>query len=171
MINIPDDYVVLDLETTGLSPKENEIIELSALRIRDRKVVEEFSRLVKPEGIISEFITNLTGIDNNLVNDKEGIAVLLPEFLSFIGKDVVVGHNVLFDLNFISENSNKYLHKKTFYKCFDTMKISRELFPNERHHRLCDVSARLNVKQESAHRGLVDCYTTYRCLEMMRTML
>ena len=71
MINIPEDYVVLDLETTGLSSKENEIIELSALRIRDRKVVEEFSELVKPESLISDFITNLTGIDNNLVKDEK----------------------------------------------------------------------------------------------------
>lgn len=171
MINIPEDYVVLDLETTGLSPKENEIIELSALRIRGRKVVEEYSKLVKPEALISEFITNLTGIDNNLVKDEKGIASILPDFLSFVGKDVVVGHNVLFDLGFISENANKHLNKKTFYKCLDTMKISRELFPSEKHHRLCDVSARLNVKQESAHRGLVDCYTTYKCLEVMRTMI
>lgn len=171
MINIPEDYVVLDLETTGLSPKENEIIELSALRIRDRKVVEEFSELVKPESLISDFITNLTGIDNNLVKDKKGIDILLPEFISFIGKDIVVGHNVLFDLNFICENANKYLHKKTFYKCLDTMKLSRQLFPGERNHRLCDVSKRLNVEQKSAHRGLVDCYTTYNCLEVMRTMI
>ena len=158
MINIPEDYVVLDLETTGLSSKENEIIELSALRIRDRKVVEEFSELVKPESLISDFITNLTGIDNNLVKDKKGI-------------DILLGHNVLFDLNFICENANKYLHKKTFYKCLDTMKLSRQLFPGERHHRLCDVSKRLNVEQKSAHRGLVDCYTTYNCLEAMRTMI
>lgn len=168
MTDFPLDYTVLDIETTGLSPKNNEIIELSALKIRNKEVVREFSVLVNPDCHISSFISNLTGISDEMVKDAVCIEEALKEFIEFVGKDKVIGHNVMFDLNFIKEKAMLHLHRKTWFACLDTMKISRELFPFERHHRLSDVASRLNVVQEGAHRGLVDCYSTYRCFEKMR---
>ena len=170
MNDFPLDYTVLDIETTGLSPRNNEIIELSALKIRNRKVNEEFSVLVNPGCHISSFITDLTGINDAMVKDALCIEDALNSFIGFIGKDKVVGHNVMFDLNFIKEKAMIHLHRKTWFPCLDTMKISRELFPSERHHRLCDVAKRLSIVQEGAHRGLVDCYSTYHCFEKMRDM-
>ena len=168
MNSYPLDYTVLDIETTGLSPRNNGIIELSALKIRNREVVDEFSVLINPHCHISSFITSLTGINDEMVRDALCIDEALRQFIEFVGKDKVVGHNVLFDLNFIKEKAMIHLHRKTFFPCLDTMKISRELFPYERHHRLSDVAERLNVVQEGAHRWLVDCYSTYRCFEKMR---
>ena len=168
MNDFPLDYTVLDIETTGLSPKNNEIIELSALKIRNKEVVREFSVLVNPDCHISSFISNLTGISDEMVKDAVCIEEALKEFIEFVGKDKVIGHNIMFDLNFIKEKAMFHLHRKTWFACLDTMKISRELFPSERHHRLCDVAKRLSIVQEGAHRGLVDCYSTYHCFEKMR---
>ena len=103
MTDFPLDYTVLDIETTGLSPKNNEIIELSALKIRNKEVVREFSVLVNPGCHISSFITDLTGINDAMVKDALCIEDALNSFIGFIGKDKVVGHNVMFDLNFIKD--------------------------------------------------------------------
>ena len=94
-------YTVIDIETTGLSPLEDEIIELSALKVRDNKVVKEFSSLINPNKEISDFISSLTGITQSMVQNAPDIKTVLPLFIDFIGDDTVLGHNVSFDLGFI----------------------------------------------------------------------
>ena len=78
-IDFVTDYTVVDIETTGLSPKNNEIIEISALKIRDNKVAEEFSSLVKPEQSVNSFINNLTGISDEMLENAPKIDKVLPE--------------------------------------------------------------------------------------------
>lgn len=95
------DYVALDLETTGLAPYWDEIIEVGALRVRGGEVSEHFTSLVKPRNEIDEFIIDLTGITNEMVADAPPIGEVLPQLRAFIGQDVVVGHNVNFDVNFL----------------------------------------------------------------------
>ena len=96
-----NNYVVIDIETTGLSPKYNEITEIAAIKIRDNKIIDQYSTLVKTSQEIPENITKLTGITNEMVN-QHGVDIesALMEFKSFIGDDVLVGHNAHFDINF-----------------------------------------------------------------------
>ena len=98
---LPENYTVIDIETTGLSPTMNEIIQLSALKIKNDKIVDSFTSFVKPNGRISSFISSLTGITNDMVSAAPQIKDVLNDYIDFIGQDIIVGHNVHFDINFI----------------------------------------------------------------------
>ncbi len=166
LISLPSNFTLIDLETTGLSAEYDEIIEMSALRVRDFKVVDEFSSLVQPAEEIDDFIEELTGITNEMLKHAKTIFSVMPEFLSFIGNDIVVGHNVNFDINFIYDKSSYF---RDFSNDFvDTMRLSRILRKDERHHRLSDVCKRYNISNSNAHRALSDCYTTFECYEHIR---
>ena len=160
-------YVVLDVETTGVDPTHNEIIEVGAIRVRDDKEEDSFSSLVKPSGSISKSITDLTGITNDMVEDAPGIGDVLPKLLAFIGDDIVMGHNINFDVNFIYDNCER-LGLASFSNDFiDTLRISRRLYPEERQHRLCDLTSRLGVQVDEAHRALADVRATKSCYDAM----
>ena len=126
---LPTNYCVVDIETTGLCHLKNEIIELSALKIDNNKVIGRYSSLIKPSTEIKWFITNLTGITNEMVSKERNIEIVLKEFCEFVGNSVVVGHNVSFDLRFIEANCKKYLNKPFVNDYCDTLKIARRLLP------------------------------------------
>ena len=88
------DYTVIDIETTGLYSEFDEILELSAVKYRNNKMIDKFTTLVRPEEEIDEYITDLTGITNEMVANAPSIEEALPKYLDFIGTDIVVGHNV-----------------------------------------------------------------------------
>lgn len=131
-----DDYVVLDLETTGLDPGKDSIIEMGAIKVSNGVQGEKYSQLVNPNISISSFITRLTGIDDQLVAQAPSIERALPQFLDFVSDSHVIGHNVNFDINFVYDKSMKMLHKPFTNNYSDTMMISRRMFPQEQHHRL-----------------------------------
>lgn len=165
------DYVVLDLETTGLDPRWDEIIEVGALRVRQGEVCESFTSLVKPRNEIDEFITELTGITNEMVEDAPPIGEVLPKLRAFIGQDTVVGHNVNFDVNFLYDIS-EHIGLEPFDNDFlDTMRLSRRLYPEERHHRLADLSKRLCSGLKVDHRALGDAQLTKACYDAMLAVM
>ena len=84
-----ENFTVIDIETTGLSCEKNEIIELSAIRVRNGIITDKFSSLVKPSGHINSFIKNLTGISNEMVENAPDIKSVLPEFMEFVSQDVL----------------------------------------------------------------------------------
>lgn len=170
LLIFPVDYTVVDIETTGLDPRWDEIIELSALRVRNGEVCGRFSTLVKPENQISDFITCLTGIANEDVADAPTIVEALPGFLGFIGADIIVGHNVHFDVNFIYDAATIHTGKPVTNDIVDTMRLSRHILPQLKHHRLHDVADALGIDPAGAHRGLVDCETTHAALQGLRAV-
>jgi DNA polymerase III epsilon subunit family exonuclease len=105
-------YVALDIETTGLDPALEQILELAAVRVEDGKITERFSQLIRPTKPISPFITQLTGIDDRMVADAPSIQEVLPAFLEFLGEDLILGHNTAFDLRFIRYHSMVVLKRK-----------------------------------------------------------
>ena len=160
-------YTVIDIETTGLDPRFDEIIELGAIRVRNGVESDCFEQLVKPERPIDDFITELTGITNEMLATAPDIETVLPDFLQFINDDIVVGHNVNFDINFIYDTSLYYL-KKPFTNSFvDVMRLSRRLFPDLSNHKLNTVSDYLKADSPS-HRGISDCITTMQCYELIK---
>lgn len=160
-IIFPVDYVVFDIETTGLSAYYNEIIEISAIKVRNDKVVDEFSSLIKPQGKISSFITNLTGISNEMVNDAPCIDKVLKDFLLFIGNDVLIGHNVNFDIGFVNTNLLRLGHDQLCNDFVDNLRIARKVLTELHHHRLADLANYYLIDTTGAHRGLKDSYMTY----------
>ena len=163
IIAFPEDYTVIDLETTGLDPKNELIIEFAAVKVRENKVVDTFQSLCDPGFPIPPLITDITGISDEMVRNCPNPRSVLPDFLNFVKDDFVVGHNVLFDVRFIAQSADIF---KNDY--IDTMKIFRKLHPHLPHHRLSDMVNFYGKCNESAHRALSDCFATQACFEEMK---
>ncbi|BBF41353.1 DNA polymerase III polC-type [Lachnospiraceae bacterium KM106-2] len=168
IIAFPSEYVVVDIETTGLYPGYDSIIEIAALKICNDKVVGSFSSLVNEgEVYVDEFITELTGITQEMVNNAPGIETVLPEFCEFVGDSIIIGQNISFDINFlydcILENTNKYFRNDHV----NIARIFRKLYPEETHYSLADIALRCNINYEKAHRAAEDCLITYKALRYL----
>lgn len=156
----PANYTVIDIETTGLSCDTCEIIELSAIKVRDYQVVDNFSSLVKPNSRINSFITSLTGISNEMVKNAQPITSVLPSFVKFISEDILLGHNVSFDMRFIQYNLERYFKQSLANKSIDTMRISRKYNKMLKSHKLELLANHYNVSTKGHHRALNDCMMT-----------
>lgn len=168
LIDLPSDFTVIDLETTGLSPDYDEIIEIAAIKVRNLEVVDTHQTLVKPINPIDEYITELTGITNAMVENAPSISDALPELLDFVSDDLIIGHNVNFDINFIYDEC-EYNKFPSFSNNFvDTMRLSRKLHPDLKHHRLSDIIDYLHISTDTYHRALADCHSTLKCFCLMR---
>ena len=116
-------YIAFDLETTGLSPQEHEIIEIGALKVREGKVVDRFMEFVHPDKPITPMITNITHITNDMVAGARSCPEVIHDFLSFCEDDVLIGHNVMFDYSFVKCSAVR--EGLTFEKMgIDTLKIA-----------------------------------------------
>lgn len=167
LVLFPEDYTVVDIETTGFDPMFDEIIEVAGIKYRGRNEVGRFQSLVKPDDGIPDYITALTGISNEMVADAPGIEDVLPRFLEFIGEDIVVGHNVHFDVNFIYDYAEGFELKPFSNDLVDTLRLSRRLYPELQSHKLSALAAHFGVEPDGEHRALADCVTTQKCLSAM----
>jgi DNA polymerase-3 subunit alpha (Gram-positive type) len=153
------EYVVFDLETTGLEPALNEIIEIGAVKLKDMKIVSKFHRLVKPKKPVSQFTTNLTGITNEMLEKENPIEVVLPEFLSFIENTILVAHNAEFDYRFLREWVSKVYNEHFEQTYIDTLALSKSLL-NLKGYSLDKVVDELNLGNFEHHRAHEDANVT-----------
>ncbi len=168
LVSLPHNYTVIDTETTGLEPTFDEIIEVAAIRIRDDKAVETFQTLIKPREPIDGFIEHLTGITNEMLETAPIAAEVIPNVLDFLGNDILIGHNVNFDVNFLYDCAEQHCNQTVRNDFVDTMRISRKVLPELKHHRLKDIAKHYNAEQPIAHRAMADCETTLQCIEHLR---
>uniref|UniRef100_A0A7C4TWC8 3'-5' exonuclease n=1 Tax=Caldisericum exile TaxID=693075 RepID=A0A7C4TWC8_9BACT len=155
--------VFFDLETTGLN-KDDEVIEIGALKVIDWEVVSHFKTLVRPHKTISRFVTNLTGItqeDLEKAQDKEKIK---KEFKAFIEDAILVAHNAQFDKEFLERFFEEPLHNVIV----DTLELSRLAFPEFSSHSLEKLVSTLNLKKEKAHRAFNDASMLYDLFKKIR---
>ena len=168
-----EEFIVFDIETTGLSSKNNKITEIGAIKIKNGEIIDSYSSLINPEINIPAKITELTGITNDMVKDKPTIEFILSEFLKFIGDRPVVVHNADFDIAFIRENM-KRINGIFTNTIVDTLKLSRVLLPNLKRHRLNIVAKELNIPLLNHHRAVDDARATagifIKFIEIMKTM-
>lgn len=150
-----DDYCVLDTETTGLSAYYDEIIEIGILRVRNNEIVDRYDQLIKPNFDVDDFITALTGITNDMLEGMPSISSVKNDVLSFIGEDIILGHNTSFDMRFLNEGFKEQLSNQYM----DTMQFARKLYPELKHHRLSDLTDYLGL-HNNEHRALLDCVST-----------
>lgn len=155
-----NDYTVVDIETTGMNWKFCNILEVSSLKIRNKKIVDEFSELINPHEPIPYFIRNLTGITNEMVCNGSELEDVLIRFKDFLKDDIIVGHNVNFDVDFLYDNFIKVLNEPMKNNFVDTLRISRKLLPELEHHKLDNLTDYYNIKARDKHRALNDCILT-----------
>jgi len=166
-----DNYTVVDIETTGLNWKFNKILEISALKVRNHKVIAEFSELINPHEPIPRFIKNLTGITDEMVKEALELDVVLRKFQEFLADDIIVGHNVNFDVNFLYDNFYFILGETLSNHFVDTLRIARKLLPELRHHRLDDLTSFFGIELRDKHRALNDCLLTNKVYLKMCDMV
>lgn len=155
------DYVCLDLETTGLDPKTDKIIEIGAVKVRGGEIVDTFQSFVNPGRMLPEKIVELTGICDEDLKDAMSIETVIPKFLEFSGNDCFLGHSVLFDYSFMKK-AVVNLDGKNKYEKFgiDTLKISRKHLASLESRKLSYLCAYYGIDQK-AHRALGDAMATH----------
>lgn len=152
-------YVVFDLETTGLSTEEDAIVEISALKVSNGQVIDEYSTLVNPEMHIPYSASSINGITDDMVMDSPKIEQALKEFISFIGKSILVGHNIIrFDLKFIQRDAVRFFGKGIPNDYVDTLVVARKYLPELNSHSLESLSYHYDISYDGAHRALADCH-------------
>jgi DNA polymerase III epsilon subunit family exonuclease len=166
-----NDYVVVDIETTGLEASYCDIIEIGMLRVQNGEIIDRFDRLIKPHGSIPCDITRLTNITNQMVLNEPDIEEILKEFYSKITPaDIVVGHNVEFDKGFIQDKSERFLKKPFENVCVDTLALAKELVPNLDSYSLSSLTSFFEITNDNAHRALSDCEATYKLYEKLKNL-
>ncbi len=169
IIAFPENYVIVDIETTGLSSEYDSIIEISAIKVRNNEITDTFDNLVYEDGAyIDSFIEQLTGITQSMIQNAPSIKDILPSFLEFVESDIIIGQNISFDINFLYDRSLKYLNKLLINNHVDIARISRKLYKDEPHHRLEDIANRYGIDYSGAHRGLTDCKITFKALSALK---
>ncbi len=160
LVATPSSFVVFDIETTGLNTRQNEIIEIGALKVKDGAIIDKFSTLIKPKSPISSFITNLTGITNQMVRNAPQIDEVLTNFMDFVGDNTLMGHNVNFDINFIYDKLLECRLKPLTNDFVDTLRLSRIVLTNLSHHKLSDLADYYHIDKTGSHRSLKDVEMT-----------
>lgn len=167
----PDNYIVLDLEMTGLSPKVDKVIEIGAVRVREGRQGETYSTFVNPYMPIPEKVIRLTGITDEMVCEK-GISQdeAIQALLEFIGEDVIVGHNIVFDYSFLKQWAVNKKRPLELMAC-DTLKIARVLLPEVESKTLESLCAHYHIERRQAHRALDDTVETGILFEKLKEEL
>lgn len=153
------EFVIVDIETTGGNPINGGITEIAALAYKDGKVIDQFHSLINPERYIPGFITGLTGIDQDMVENSPTFAEVADELLDFLKGRVFVAHNVNFDYTFIRESFRQVgISYDSAKLC--TVRLSRKVFPGLGSYSLGRICEQLQIKIENRHRAFGDAEAT-----------
>ena len=150
-----ESIVALDIETTGLDPDKDAVIEIGAVRFTDKRLENEWSTFVNPGRRIPPFITNLTGITDQMVLRAPDIHDVLADLEAFVGNAPVLGHNVRFDLSFLRRHG--ILRNNTV---LDTYEMAAVLLPGASRYNLGSLTQALGVLYPATHRALDDAKAT-----------
>ena len=160
------EYVSLDLETTGLEPKKDRIIEIGAAKIRDGEVQETYSLLVDPRIKIPERITDLTGINNQMVEGQPFVEEAVGGLLEFCEELPLLGHNLMFDYSFVKCSAVQ--DGLSFEKMgIDTLKIAKKVHADMESKSLGSLCSHYHIENKSAHRAYHDALATAKLYQTL----
>ncbi len=163
-----DCYVIVDLETTGMSPPHADILEMAALRVEDGKVKDEFHRLIRLDKPIPKETSELTGIQNDdMARAGVPLEKAMREFAAFVKSDMIVSHNTSFDKEFILSACRKIGLPALGNRFFDTLALARQRVQTAANYKLYTLAEELEVPVHSRHRALPDCYLTLALYEKL----
>jgi DNA polymerase-3 subunit epsilon len=164
-------FVAFDIETTGLTPVVDRIVEIGAVKFRNRKIIDTFQELIDPEMPISPGAFAVNGITDDMVRGKPAIEHVLPEFVDFLGQAIPMAHNSPFDIGFLSYDISRLNLKVTHNPVLDTCAIPKKIFPQFYSYSLENLARDLEIKSEEFHRALADarvCMEIFcKCIEEM----
>ena len=161
-------YTALDLETTGLNPKYDKIIEVGAVKVRNGEIIDRFQQLVCPGITLPEKITGLTGITQEELLEAKGSETVIPQLLDFLEDDVILGHSVMFDYSFLKKaavNQNLWRPEQS-HLGLDTLRLSRIYLPGLPSRRLTDLCLYYGIRHH-AHRALGDAESTVQLYSVL----
>lgn len=157
---MPTDFVVLDVETTGLKPYRQRLIEVAAIRYRGGLRQDLFSTLINPERRVPSYISRLTGIDDVRLAAAPLFRDVGSGLLQFLGEDLIVGYNVGFDVGFIDAELKRLGRQPLINERLDLLPLSQRLVPNLRRSGLDSVCHALGIETRERHRAETDAEVT-----------
>lgn len=169
-VGISENYVVIDVETTGTEVNKAKIIEIGAVAVEKGKITERFSVLLKCDIPLPKNIIELTGITNEMLNEK-GVEIkeALEEFIKFCGSSDLVGHNIKqFDSIVLQNACNKNDLPMMRNRLIDTHKIARRKLDDCENYSLREIAKYFEIEYDNKHRALIDCELTYRIYEKLK---
>lgn len=155
------DFVVLDVETTGLSPEKEKIIEIAIVRVCDRVVTDQYESLVNPGKALSSRITKLTGLTDEDLAAAPQFSEIAKQIIDFIGPSVVLAHNAPFDMSFLSNELNACGIVPKLV-CLDTVPVAKKAYPELPNHKLETLITELNLADKQTHRAMDDVLCTLK---------
>ncbi|PPA72028.1 PolC-type DNA polymerase III [Jeotgalibacillus proteolyticus] len=162
-------YIVFDVETTGLSAVYDKIIELAAVKIHGGEIVDTFERFANPHHPLSATTINLTGITDDMVRDAPEIEDVLRDFHEWAKDDILVAHNASFDMGFLNVGYRRIGLGKAANPVIDTLELARFLHPEMKNHRLNTLAKKFDVELTQHHRAIYDAEATgYILVKMLK---
>ena len=155
---VPDSFVVVDLETTGLDPAKDGIIELAAIRIEAGKETQRFAALVQRNRKLPKTVVELTGITDQLLKEQgEPLEQALQGFLAFVGKDRLVGYNIAFDMGFLRSACTGFRKPVLTNRCTDLLNLARRRIYGVPNYQLPTLAKHLELPCKEVRRAQNDC--------------
>ncbi|MTV81287.1 PolC-type DNA polymerase III [Secundilactobacillus folii] len=153
-------YVIFDVETTGLSAIYDRVIELSAVKMQGKEVIDQFEEFIDPGFHLSDQTTELTSITDDMVHGSKSEKEVFELFRKFYGDAIIVGHNVTFDIGFMNAGYQRYDMPEVSNPIIDTLTLARFLYPDLRGYRLNTLAKKFHVSLEHHHRAIYDAEST-----------
>lgn len=172
-LSLPDDYIVIDIETNGFSPEHHQVLEFAAVRYRDGKEVESISQLLGDALYIRQEASDVHGIYIDDIKAKTSFKDLL-RYLDdcFIKKDdTFLGHNLAFDMRFINHNMKKYFNKEFKNRQIDSCRLAKKAVSDSANKKLTTLADFFNIEYKNAHRAVDDCRTTHLVYQEIKKIL
>ena len=163
-------YIIFDIETTGFDPYKDKIIEIGAVKLKGRNIIDRFSAFVNPEVPIPDEIIKLTNITDDMVKDAELIDTVLPQFLEFCGGSTMVAHNAKFDVGFLTQKARQ-LELEFLPSVIDTLYWARVLVTDLKRFNLKALANYFNISLDNHHRAVDDAEATASIFIKMLNMV
>lgn len=163
-------YVIVDIETTGMKRDYHGITEIAAVRFDGDRIVEEWQTLIDPEMYIPPQITAITWITNAMVKGKPCIKDVLREFYDFLANDVFVAHNASFDRWFLDAKTRERYRQDWTHEVLCTRKLANRVIPHLQSKSLASLCQYFGVTNRQAHRAMADVLATTQILKNLITL-
>src|SRR3989344_686890 len=164
---LPEKIAFVDIETTGTSLASDRIIEIGIVRVENNTVTKTFQTLINPQTYLSPFITNMTGIQEHMLDNAPTFSQVKDDIKQLLQDCVFVAHNVRFDYGFLKHEFKRLGHTFT-QKHFCTVKLSQILFPRARHHNLDSIIKRHSISCENRHRAFDDAQVLWDFFQLLQ---
>lgn len=166
-----NDYTVFDLETTGLNVNTCEIIEIAAIKVRNGKIIDQFSSLIKPSLSVPNEIAVFTGICDEMLINAPKIEDIINDFVDFIGNDIILGHNIsTYDSTIIYDICENLNMKHFDNDMLDTALYARHCRIDVPNNKLTTLTKYLGIEHKNAHRALGDCIANHECYQKLKPL-